>query len=250
MILSCIAVDDEPLALNMIKSYINQTPSLSLKGTFSNAIDALKALHENPVDVIFLDIRMHDLSGIELAKVLDQYRAQGNMRIIFTTAYDQYALESYKVDALDYLLKPFNYTDFYNTVAKALRYYQLIKKPEPTEYKDTESLTPKEPLYIYLKVEYQLVRVAIDDILYIESDKDYIKMYLINENKPLLSLTSMKAIEEKLPKDRFMRIHRSFIVSLDRIKAATKGTVEINGKNIPVTDQYKETFAQFLETWK
>jgi two-component system response regulator LytT len=250
MTLSCIAIDDEPLALSMITSYISQTPSLVLQGAFTNAIDALKALHETPADLIFLDIRMHDLSGIELAKILEQYRNNGNMRIIFTTAYDQYALEGYKVDALDYLLKPFSYTDFSNAVAKAVRYYQLIQKTGTEPTKETINIPAKEAAYIYLKVEYQLVRVATDDILYIESDKDYIKVYLVNEPKPLLSLTSMKAIEEKLDKDKFMRIHRSFIVSLDRIKAATKGSVEISGKTIPVTDQYRDTFSAFLQHWK
>ena len=249
MKLSCIAVDDEPLALNLLVSYIEKTPALALQGSYSNAIEALKALHEAPVDILFLDIRMHDLSGIELAKVLEPYRSGGNLRVIFTTAYDHYALESYKVDALDYLLKPFSYSDFSKSVAKAVRYYELINGAAEQHSKEIGTTATNDIDYIYLKVEYQMVRISIDDILYVESDKDYIKVFVRNEAKPFHSLTSMKAVEEKLPKNKFMRIHRSFIVALDKIKAATKGAVEVAGKSIPVTDQYRENYLPFFKKW-
>lgn len=245
MTLTCIAVDDEPLALNLLVSYIEKTPMLELKGKFSNAVDALKALRDEPVDLAFLDIRMNDLSGLELARVLDQYRNAGNLRVIFTTAYDQYALESYKVEALDYLLKPFSFSDFSKAVEKAVRYYEFVKGAPAIEKE-----TAERPQYLYLKIEYQMVRVPFEDILYLESDKDYVKVYLQNEAKPLLSLTSMKAVEEKLPADRFMRVHRSFIVALGKIRAATKGTVEIAGKTIPVTEQYRDVYAEFFARWQ
>ncbi|MFV5703633.1 LytR/AlgR family response regulator transcription factor [Flavobacterium sp. XS2P12] len=249
MILKCIAVDDEPLALQIIVSYIEQTPSLSLVGQFSNAIEALKAIHEQDIDLIFLDIRMPDINGIELAKIVEQYRVKGNLRIIFTTAFDQYALDGYKVDALDYLLKPFSFVDFSKSVAKALGYFELIRNPEQEVQKLSPPIPETEVAYIYLKFEYQLVRIAVDDIIYVESMKDYVKVFRLSEDKPLLSLTSMKSLEEKLPANKFMRIHRSFIVSLDKIKSATKNSVQIDKITIVVTDQYKDNFMKFFQDW-
>jgi two-component system response regulator LytT len=249
MILKCIAVDDEPLALQIIVSYIEQTPSLSLVGQFSNAIEALKAIHEQDIDLIFLDIRMPDINGIELAKIVEQYRVKGNLRIIFTTAFDQYALDGYKVDALDYLLKPFSFVDFSKSVAKALGYFELIRNPEQEIRKFSPPIPETEVAYIYLKFEYQLVRIAVDDIIYIESMKDYVKVFRVSEDKPLLSLTSMKSLEEKLPENKFMRIHRSYIVSLDKIKSATKNSVQIDKITIAVTDQYKDNFMKFFQGW-
>ena len=249
MILKCIAVDDEPLALQIIVSYIEQTPSLSLVGQFSNAIEALKAIHEQDIDLIFLDIRMPDINGIELAKIVEQYRVKGNLRIIFTTAFDQYALDGYKVDALDYLLKPFSFVDFSKSVAKALGYFELIRNPEQEVQKFNPPIPETEVAYIYLKFEYQLVRIAVDDIIYIESMKDYVKVFRLSEDKPLLSLTSMKSLEEKLPENKFMRIHRSYIVSLNKIKSATKNSVQIDKITIAVTDQYKDNFMKFFKDW-
>nr|WP_315164735.1 LytTR family DNA-binding domain-containing protein [uncultured Flavobacterium sp.] len=249
MILKCIAVDDEPLALQIIVSYIEQTPSLSLVGQFSNAIEALKAIHEQDIDLLFLDIRMPDINGIELAKIVEQYRVKGNLRIIFTTAFDQYALDGYKVDALDYLLKPFSFVDFSKSVAKALGYFELIRNPEQEVQKINPPIPETEVSYIYLKFEYQLVRIAVDDIIYVESMKDYVKVFRLSEDKPLLSLTSMKSLEEKLPENKFMRIHRSFIVSLDKIKSATKNSVQIDKVTIAVTDQYKDNFMKFFQDW-
>jgi two-component system response regulator LytT len=249
MILNCIAVDDEPLALDMICSYIEQTPSLNLIGRYAGSVDALKGIHEKDIDLVFLDIRMPDLSGIELARILEQYRVKGNMRVVFTTAFDQYALEGFKVDALDYLLKPFSFVDFSNTVTKALGYFELIRNPGLQPVVKTEEPQAQELKYLYLKVEHQLVRIALDDIIYIEGLKDYVKVYLLSEPKPLLSLISMKTLEEKLPSDKFMRIHRSFIVSLDKIKATNKKSIQIAQATIPVTDQYKEIFNKFIESW-
>ncbi|MDI5948522.1 LytR/AlgR family response regulator transcription factor [Flavobacterium yafengii] len=249
MILKCIAVDDEPLALQILVSYIEQTPSLLLVGQFSNAIEALKAIHEQDIDLIFLDIRMPDINGIELAKIVEQYRVKGNLRIIFTTAFDQYALDGYKVDALDYLLKPFSFVDFSKSVAKALGYFELIRNPEQEIQKLSPPIPETEVAYIYLKFEYQLVRIAVDDIIYVESMKDYVKVFRLSEDKPLLSLTSMKSLEEKLPENKFMRIHRSYIVSLDKIKSATKNSVQIDKITIAVTDQYKDNFMKFFQDW-
>jgi len=246
MILNCIAVDDEPLALGLVSKFIEQTPFLNLVGKYASAVDALKAIHTQKIDLIFLDIQMPDLNGIELARV--QNKGADKPRIIFTTAYNQFAIEGYKVDALDYLLKPFNYEEFLRAAQKALNYAELLNKPA------TQAVVVNEPghtdnNYLFLKVEYQLVRIALDDILYIEGLKDYVKVYLKNTEKAILSLTSLKALEEKLPPKRFMRVHRSFIVSLDKITTMTKNSVHIGKRTITIGDQYKDAFAQFVGKW-
>jgi len=239
MTLNCIAVDDEPLALGLVCKFIAQTPFLNLVGQFPSAVEALKAIHTQQVDLIYLDIQMPDLNGIELARVIG--RGQERPRIIFTTAFEQFGLEGYKVDALDYLLKPFNYEEFLRTATKAHAYFELINRPAPSENTDDQ--------YLFLKVEYQWVRIALDDILFIEGLKDYVKVHLKNDEKGMLSLTSLKELEEKLPSRRFMRVHRSFIVSLDKITSMTKNSVQIGKRTITVGDQYKEAFSQFVEKW-
>ena len=247
MTLNCIAVDDEPLALGLVCKFIEQTPFLNLVGRYSGAVDALKAIHAQKIDLIFLDIQMPDLNGIELARVLD--KGADKPRIIFTTAYNQFALEGYKVDALDYLLKPFNYEEFLRAAQKALNYHELINKPAPAATVASNTVEHADDNYLFLKVEYQLVRIALDDIMYIEGLKDYVKVHLKGIEKAVLSLTSLKALEEKLPSKRFMRVHRSFIVSLDKVTSMTKNSLQIGKMNIAVGDQYKEAFGQFLGRW-
>ena len=247
MILNCIAVDDEPLALGLVCKFIEQTPFLKLAGRYSGAVDALKAIHTQKIDLIFLDIQMPDLNGIELARVLD--KGVDKPRIIFTTAYNQFALEGYKVDALDYLLKPFNYEEFLRAAQKALNYHELINKPAPATPAAATADEHTDDNYLFLKVEYQLVRIALDDIMYIEGLKDYVKVHLRGVEKAVLSLTSLKALEEKLPSKRFMRVHRSFIVSLDKVSSMTKNSLQIGKMNIAVGDQYKEAFGNFLGRW-
>ena len=244
MILNCIAVDDEPLALGLVCAFIEQTPFLKLIGKYSSGVEALQGLHEQKPDVIFLDIQMPDLNGIELARVLDS-RENPKPRIIFTTAYNQFALEGYRVDALDYLLKPFNYEEFLHAANKALAYAELLQKAN-AEVVAPETVSDE---YLFLKVEYQLVRVALNQILYIESLKDYVKVWLENEPKAILSLTSLKALEDKLPAKRFMRVHRSFIVSLDKINSITRNSLQIGKITITVGEQYKPAFSQFLSRW-
>lgn len=251
MNLNCIAVDDEPLALGLVSVFIEKTPFLNLVGKYSSAVEALQGLHNQQVDVIFLDIQMPDLTGIELARVLSQAQ-QGSVgpRIIFTTAFNNFALEGYKVDALDYLLKPFNYEEFLRAANKAKAYFELINRPAPASVAPVALAIPEpEEESLFLKVEYQLVRVAFKDILYIEGLKDYVKVHLQGNPKPILSLTSLKALEDKLPPRRFMRIHRSFIVSLDKISSLTRNSIQIGTVTIPVSDQYKDTFNQFLSKW-
>ncbi len=243
---TCIAVDDEPLALALLCTFIEQTPFLKLVGRFGSGVEALKGLHElaEPVDVAFLDIQMQELTGLELARVLGQQAAPP--RIVFTTAFPQYALEGYKVDALDYLVKPFNYEEFLRAANKARAYAELAHASA-----EAAAPTPAAPEeeHIFLKVEYQLVRVALNDILYVEGLKDYVKVHLKSTPRALLSLMSLRAMEEKLPARRFLRIHRSFIVALDKIEAVRRLTVQIGTETIPVGEQYKEAFGQFLSRW-
>ncbi|MDB4903131.1 MAG: DNA-binding response regulator [Mucilaginibacter sp.] len=250
MIINCIAVDDEPLALGLVCSFIEQTPFLNLIGRYSSAVEALKAIHTQKVDVVFLDIQMPDLNGIELARVLDNSKVN-KPRIIFTTAYNQFALEGYRVDALDYLLKPFNYEEFLHAANKALAYVELLEKSNATPVAAHAAIIEEriENEYLFLKVEYQLVRIALNDILYIEGLKDYVKVWLKSNEKPILSLTSLKSLEEKLPSKKFMRVHRSFIVSLDKINSITRNAMQIGKINITVGDQYKEAFSKFLSKW-
>lgn len=246
MTLNCIAVDDEPLALGLVCKFIEQTPFLNLAGRYASAVEALEAIHSQKIDLIYLDIQMPDLSGIELARVIS--KGPETPRIIFTTAFEQFGIEGYKVDALDYLLKPFNYEEFLRTATKALSYYELINRPSPAS-PVTES-EHADDQYLFLKVEYQWVRVALNDILYIEGLKDYVKVHLENEERGVLSLTSLKDLEEKLPSRRFMRVHRSFIVALDKITSMTKNSLQIGKRTITVGDQYKNAFNQFVGKWR
>jgi two-component system response regulator LytT len=240
--IECIAVDDEPLALGLVCAFIEKTPFLSLAGRYSSAVEALQVIHSKHIDVIFLDIQMPDLTGIELARVIEKAGTKAP-RIIFTTAFNQYALDGFRVDALDYLLKPFNYEEFLRAASKAQAYVELLQKASSAASPETKDE------YLFLKVEYQLVRIAYDDILYTEGLKDYVKVHLKSDPKPILSLTSLKALEEKLPASKFMRVHRSFIVNLDKISAVTRNTIQIGTVTIPVSDQYKENFNQFLSKW-
>ncbi len=239
--LRTIAVDDEPLALGLVAAFVQQTPFLTLVGRFGSAVEALKYLHEHPseVDLAFLDIQMQELNGLELARVL----GPSGPRVIFTTAFPQYALDGYRVDALDYLVKPFNYEEFLRAAGKARAYAELVAGPP------TPPAPAEEEEYLFLKAEYQLIRVALSDVLYVEGLKDYVKVHLKSTPRALLSLMSLKAMEEKLPPRRFMRVHRSFIVALDKIEAVRRLTVQIGAVTIPVGDQYKEAFLQFLSRW-
>jgi DNA-binding LytR/AlgR family response regulator len=241
MTLNCIAIDDEPLALGLICAFIEQTPFLHLAGRYTNGAAAFAALNDQAVQVIFLDIQMPDLTGMQLAHILGQQRSVSGPRIIFTTAYNHFALEGYKVDALDYLLKPFHYDEFLRAANKARGYFELLQQ--------NGGVAPEEVNYIFLKAEYQLIKISFEDILYIEGVKDYIRVHLRGGAKPVMSLTSLRALEEKLPAKHFMRVHRSFIVSLSKIDAITKSTIHIGDAVITVGEQYKEQVRQFAIKW-
>ncbi|MEX2594914.1 MAG: response regulator transcription factor [Anditalea sp.] len=239
MKIKCIAVDDEPLALEMVSDFIHQTYFLSLEGKFENAIEALSHTNQKEVDLIFLDIQMPDLSGMELARVLEGNKTGKKPKIIFTTAYNQFAIEGYKVDALDYLLKPFSYEEFLKASTKAYNYFAHATKEHSEENSD----------YIFLKVEYQFIKIILKDIIFIEGYKDYVKVHLESRSSPLLSLNSLKNLEDLLPARQFMRVHRSFIISLDHIQSITRNTVNMGKVTITVSDNYKEKFLLFLNKW-
>lgn len=231
----CLAIDDEPLALQLVTGYIEKTPELSLAGSFDNPLDATEFLSSNRVDLIFVDIQMPDLTGIEFTRLLEK-----GPKIIFTTAFEQYALEGYKLEIVDYLLKPFSYEEFLSAVQKAKRLIGL-------EQRDLSKVEVKNE-FLFLKSEYKIKRINFNDIQYIEGMKDYVKVYTSSESLPVLSLTSLKILEAKLPADKFMRVHRSFIVNLEKINTIERSRIVFGTVYIPVSDQYKETFQKFLDT--
>jgi two-component system response regulator LytT len=239
-VLKCIAVDDEPLALKLVETFIQQTPFLELISTCDNAVEAMGLIRETKPDVVFLDINMPNLTGMELARLI-QDQPGPLPKIIFTTAYNHYAIEGYKVNAVDYLLKPFSYEEFLRASTKVLQLSEEANNQFQNIAADDE--------FIFLKVEYQWVRISLKEICYIESLKDYVKVHLEDSQKALLSLISLKALEEKLPSSKFMRVHRSFIVSLDKISAISKNSIFIDKIEITVGEQYKEAFKIVVDKW-
>jgi DNA-binding LytR/AlgR family response regulator len=234
MKLRTIAIDDEPLALRLVSDYVSKTPFLELVGAFDNPLDAVDFLSNNGADLIFVDIQMPDLTGIEFARSLESAP-----KIIFTTAYEKYALEGFKLNAIDYLLKPFSYEEFLKAAQKARKQTELENGiPQSIEANNQ---------FLFLKSEYKIRRINFNDILYIEGLKDYIKVYTVGEDKPVLSLSSMKALEQKLPEDKFMRVHRSFIVNLERIEVIERSRIIFGKTYIPVSDQYKDKFQEYLD---
>lgn len=240
MVLKCIAVDDEPLALKLVETFIGQTPFLELTASCDNAVEAMSLIKEKQPDLVFLDINMPNLTGMELARLLQEHQGP-TPKIVFTTAYNHYAIEGYKVNAVDYLLKPFSYEEFLRAANKVLQ----ISEEASNHYQPIAA----DDEFFFLKVEYQWVRISLKDVLYIESLKDYVRVHLIDSQKPVLSLISLKALEEKLPSAKFMRIHRSFIVSLDKINAISKNSIFIGKTEITVGEQYKEAFRTIVEKW-
>jgi len=232
--ITCIIVDDEPMALNLVESYVEKTPFLELKQKCSSAIEAMEFLKSESVDLLFLDIQMPDLTGIEFSKMLPK-----DSRVIFTTAFDQYALEGFKVDALDYLLKPFDYAEFLAAANKAHTWFELVKGK-------TQPLLSDEKEFLFVKSEYKQLRIRLADVLYFEGLKDYIKIWLKDNSKPVLTLMSLKTLEEELPQSKFMRVHRSFIVALDNIEVIERHQIIINKQRITVSEQYKPKFLEYV----
>lgn len=231
MILNCAIIDDEPLAAELMSNYVNKTPFLKLNGTYNSASMAIKDLQEKPVDLIFLDIQMPELSGIEFAKILPK-----ETRIIFVTAFSQYAVEGYKVNAMEYLLKPVSYDNFLTAAKKALEWFMAKSRQE----------TYKQDRFIFVKSDYKLIHVDFDNILYIEGLKDYVRIYLANNSK-IMSLMNMKNLEDSLPKPEFMRTHRSYIAHMTKIESVDRFRLVFGNAHIPISDSYKEEVLSYLD---
>jgi len=233
--LRCIVVDDEPLAVKMLEGFIGRTPELELAGSFNDPVLALSQIRSLAPDIVFLDIQMPDLNGMELSRMLPS-----GTRIIFTTAFKQYALDSYEVSALDFLLKPIRYQKFLEAVGKAREWFALKDAAEA-------SAAGREKTAVFLKVDGVLRKVSLDDILYVEGMRDYVLFHLQSQPQPLVTHLTMKAAEELLPPERFMRIHRSFIISLDKIESVSpQGDVRLGGTLLHVSEGFREAFDAYL----
>ncbi len=228
----CIAVDDEPLALKIIADFVRKVPFLELVATLPSAIEAAAFIQREPVDLIFLDVDMPHLSGIDFVRTSDRLP-----QVILTTAYPDYALAGYELDVTDYLLKPFSFDRFFKAVTKAFDVHQLRQtSPEPAA---------AAPDYVMIRVEYATVRINIADILFVEGLKDYVK--IVTDQKNYVTKSSMKNVEDRLPSDRFKRVHRSFIVALNKVEAFENNHLVIGGHRIPLGSNNREEFLEFLE---
>jgi two-component system, LytTR family, response regulator LytT len=236
--LTCFAIDDEPHALELTRNFITRTPFLQYAGGSDRVADGLKALHANPVDLLFLDIEMPHTSGLELANMLNHQVLQNPPMIVFTTAFDQFAIEGFRVNAIDFLLKPFSYEEFLRASNRALR--QATLKSASVE-------NIPEIDHLFVKVDYSLVRIDFKDVLYMVGLKDYTKIFLRHAPRPLLTLTSLKALEEKLPTHSFMRVHRSYIIGLNQISSITRTSLQIGEMTIPIGDQFKDAIRNFVD---
>ncbi len=230
----CIAIDDEPLALQQMAGYIEKTPFLELVGQFESALHAISWLQENQVELMFVDINMPNLSGMDFVKSM-----KSPPGVIFTTAYSEYALEGFRVDAIDYLLKPIGYGDFLKAAEKALK--RIEKKGEAAPQVESDEN------FLFVKSEYKILRINLSDIKYIEGMREYVRIHIENQ-KAVMALMSMKKIEAFLPQQRFMRVHRSYIVNLEKVNTIERNRILFEPDiRIPVSDQYKEAFQEFLD---
>lgn len=234
--IKCIAIDDEPLALKQMASYVEKTPFLELVESFEGALEAMEYLDNNSIDLMFVDINMPDLNGLEFVKSLKQ-----KPRVIFITAYSQYALEGFKVDAIDYLLKPIGYADFLKSANKAKEWFDIQTTEQPEIKSDRE--------FLIIKSEHKLIRISLTDIKYIEGMREYVRFHLAGQ-KPIMSLMSMKKLEAILPREEFMRIHKSYIVNLNKITVIERQRIIFDNEvYIPISDQYKAKFQEYIDKY-
>ena len=235
--LRCIIVDDEPLAVKMLEGYVARTPSLALAGSFNDPVQALSEIRTVAPEIVFLDIQMPDLDGLELSRMLPP-----DTRVIFTTAFKQYAFDSYEVSALDFLLKPISYQKFLEAVQKAREWFDLkdaAAQPSPVQEKTS----------VYIKVDGTLLKVELADIRYVEGMKDYVMFHLASRRQPLVTHLTMKAVEELLPPARFLRIHRSHVVNLERIDSVSpQGDVKVGDTLLHVSEGYRPAFDAYLQS--
>lgn len=232
MKLSCAIIDDEPLAVELMESYVRKTPFLELQGSFGSGVAAFGMLRDRPVDLLFCDIQMPGLNGVEFSRMLP-----ADTRVIFTTAFSRYAVEGFRVNAVDYLLKPISYADFLAAAQKALEWFEL-KRRAGAPADDLRS--------IFVKTEYRLRQIELERILYIEGLKDYVKIHVEDEPHPILSLMSLKSLEEQLPADRFIRVHRSYIVQPAKIRTIERNSIVFGRERIPISENYREALFELL----
>lgn len=231
----CIVVDDEPLAVEMIAGYVRRTPSLELAGTFTDPVAALSAIAKQKPELVFLDIQMPDLNGIELSRLLPS-----ETKMIFTTAFRQYAFESYEVEAIDYLLKPIIYSKFLEAVSKAERWFDMLQ---------TSAEGARERKSAFIRMEGEFRNIDFEDILYVSGMKDYVLIHLESEKEPLVAHLTMKAMEEMLPGDRFMRVHRSYITALSKITSVDAyGDIFLGEIAIPVSETYRKDVYRYIQS--
>lgn len=236
--ITCLIADDEPMALSLIESYVLKTPFLELKAKCNSAIKAMEFLEtDSDIDLFFLDIQMPDLTGLEFSRLLP-----AKSKVVFTTAFDQYAIEGYKVNALDYLLKPFDYNEFLNAAQKARNHFEIncVQNAENQQNK-------KKSDFIFVKSEYRQIKINFSEILYIEGLKDYVKIYTSSHPRPILTLMSLKKLEEELPSEQFMRVHRSYIISLEKIEAIERNHVVIKDGFITIAPNYKDILMEYIK---
>lgn len=240
--LKCIAIDDEPLALRQISAYIAKIPYLELVATFNNAIEAQQRLASERVDLIFVDINMPDLNGVDFVRALTD-----RPMVVFTTAYSEYAIDGFKLDAVDYLLKPFSFADFSRAAAKANSLYELRQGRLPAQPGNDSEATPKDREYISVKADYKVSLVRIADIVYIESEGEYVRMHL-NDGSTITTLFRLKNMEAALPSEQFMRVHRSYIVNLRAIRSYVRGRIFLSDTEyVPIGENYKEAFQNYID---
>ena len=254
MLLSCIIVDDEPLAVKLLESFVAKTPDLELLGSYTDSVEAINAIKEQQPNLLFLDIQMPDLNGMELAHMLPE-----GTKVIFTTAFKEYAYESYEVSALDFLLKPIRYNKFIAAVDKAREWFKVYS----LKFKDDNSAAPEAPTNkpsltsnpspptstIFLKIDGEFRQLSLSQILYVEGMKDYVMFYIEGQKRPLVTHLTMKSVEDMLPESQFMRVHRSYIVALDKIRSVDRNDcIYIGEEIIRVTDAYHDKFIQYLNS--
>lgn len=241
--IKCIAIDDEPLALRQIKGYIAKTPSLELAGAFCDAPSAMEFLSKNSVDLVFVDINMPEMSGLEFVRQLD-----GKAMVIFTTAYAEYAIDGFRLEAVDYLLKPFTLEDLQRAAAKAVSLTELLRLAESSEAKSKHGEAEADGKeFISVKADYKTTLVKIVDIVYIESEGEYVRLHL-KDGSTIMTLFRLKNMESSLPSDMFMRVHRSYIVNLRYISSYAKGRIYLpDGEDIPIGEIYRANFQRYAE---
>lgn len=233
--MNCLIVDDEPLARELMEDNVSKVPFLKLVKTCSNGFEALEVLQTESVDLIFLDIQMPGVTGIQFLQSI-----KNPVMVIFITAYEKYALEGFNLDVVDYLLKPVSFDRFLKATNKANELFTLRTRPETVAGISSE--------FIFVHADYNLVKISLSDITHIEGLKDYVKIHLTSSTRPIITRMSMKSLEELLPSHRFMRVHKSFIISLERIVSIRKGRIKIGLAEVPLSDSYSEKFFQVIRT--